>query len=439
MDNKSIIILLFILIILLALVCINSACINSACINSACINSACINGGRIFANKLNPISLTRHTHKLTFSIFGDDGLDYTVLKKLLNSWFRELPNNSPYADLSWGVYDIGIKSFSKDFYVQKANLKSIFNASDTNKFTNKHLLPFTAKNYNKNLLQFLPTSQLLTDVKSTNGEILIVKAGVDFGQYGIQVITNDKELHEAKKKFNPHKTIVSKYIKNPLLWKGKKFHLRPFILVYYNALSDRAVGDAFSDRAVGDAFSNQATASQDQHTIPLHSHYKRPPAKTGIQCFVYHTYHRVLTARQDYKQSDWLNSEIHLSGGKNTVTNTLNWPDGFDLPEELMIKCKHSLNKCIHEICTLIEEVYPKPYSESNSAFELFGPDIMIDDTGKAWLLEINKKCGFGRLNIDEPELWDAYNKKRSLHFFSWVLNTVVIKYFGYEHNFNDI
>ena len=231
MDNKSIIILLFILIILLALVCVNA--IN--CKNSACKNGACKNGGKIHANILNPESLTGHIHKLTFSVFGDDGLDYTVLKKLLNSWFIELPNNSPYADISWGIYDTAIHSYPKDFYVQKANLKSIFNASDTNKFTNKHLLPFTAIKYNKNLLQFLPTSHLLKDVHSTNGQILIVKAGVDFAQKGIQVITNDRELHEAKKKFNPHSTIVSTYIKNSLLWKGKKFHIRPFILVYYNS------------------------------------------------------------------------------------------------------------------------------------------------------------------------------------------------------------
>ena len=408
--DKSIIILLFILIILLALCIYFVKYIHKSKFNSAAagqnrhggnykksnniLNSAATgqnrHGGRVQVNRLNPLNPTVHTHKLTYSLFGDDGLDYSILKKMLNVWFVEVPNNVPYADLTWGVIDIKNHNlYPKDFYFQKANLKSIFNASDTNKFTQKDLLLHSIHHHNKNLLPFIPKSQLLKDVHSTNNQILIVKVGTAYAQKGIQIVTTDRELHEAKKKFNPHSTIVSSYIRNPLLWKGKKFHLRPYILVYYD--------------------------------------------DNRIFSFVHNVY-RVFTARKEYKQSDWLNTDIHITGADpndRTLDDRIEWPNDFDLSEDLLVTCNQSLDLCVSEICKLIESISPKPYPESNSAFEIFGPDIIIDDTGRAWLLEINKKCGFGI--VGEKDTWGVFNKKRSQDFFSWVLDTIIFKHFKYN------
>ena len=384
--NNFLICLLFILIIILSLVCINFKSyyfIKNGGHDKLQNSKLKLQNSKL---KLQNDKL-QNDKKLTYSISGNDGLDYSVLRQLLNDHsFVECVTTTPYVDLSWGIVDvINITNYKNEFYTQKANLKSIFTALDTNKFTQKDLLPMTAKKYNINLLQFLPESKLLIDVKSTNNKILIVKAGISFGQKGVQIITNDKELYNAKKRFNPQYTIVSTYIRNPLLWKGKKFHLRPFILVYYDGKQ--------------------------------------------IHCF-HKIYHRVLTAHQEYKQSDWLNTDIHISGGKNT-SEMIKWPDDFNLSKEMLATCNHSLNSCIKEICKMIEKILPKPYPESTSAFELFGPDIMLDETGHAWLLEINKKCGFGRLNNDNLELWDEYNKKLSQEFFSWILDTVVFKHFN--------
>jgi hypothetical protein len=108
-----------------------------------------------------------------------------------------------------------------------------------------------------------------------------------------------------------------------------------------------------------------------------------------------------------------------------TIDDRIEWPSDFsDISSEMLEKCNKSLLACIDEICKLIVTINPRPYHDSQSAFEIFGPDIMLDSNGKAWIFEINKKCGFGI--VGNKDTWNEYNKKRSKHFFSWMLNKLL-------------
>ena len=436
------IIILFILLLLLVFILVKFK-------NSKFESKFKINGGKQkhhLTKKLHKLK-TNVTHNLTYSISGNDGLDYSILRNLLNSHsFKEIANSSAdtsasYVDLSWCIIDIfNHNRYEPMFKTQTANLKSIFDNKYTNKLTHKHLLIQAINQYNPNLLPFIPTTRLLKDVHnieifqifdttsingsqpsptltstSINGSRpspTIIKEGNAFAQKGVQVITTDKELQAIRKHLNLNTTIVSTYITNPLLWRGKKFHLRPYIVLY---------------------------------------------SKTNT-CFVYDDY-RVFTARALYKHGDWLNRDIHITGADpedRSRDDRVEWVNSnkdlkdsnkdskdsnkdskdsnnstlkdYNLSEHMLEKCNISLKKCIKEICTLITNLEAKPYDDSKFAFEIFGPDILLDSEGNAHLLEINNKCGFGL--VGDKDTWPEYNKKRSHKIFSFIINNIILPHF---------
>jgi len=64
-----------------------------------------------------------------------------------------------------------------------------------------------------------------------NKDVYIIKPESEFARKGMAILDNFNDLELHLKTFESQNWVFQKYITNPLLFKKKKFHLRPYILV----------------------------------------------------------------------------------------------------------------------------------------------------------------------------------------------------------------
>jgi hypothetical protein len=191
---------------------------------------------------------------------------------------------------------------------------------------------------------------------------------------GVTVVTNDKELEEARftlsKRFK--NIIISEYIQNPLLYEGRKFHLRMFILINSEPFSW-----SFWDRG------------------------------------------KAMTAKLPYKKGDWTNKLIHDSHGETT-------PKDIYFPEDILPKDKYNhVYQQMELILSAVAEIikpYIRCYEESKYCCEIFGIDFMITDDYVVKLIEINAEAGYGSKNKDKTK-YMAYCSA----YFDWFYKNSLI------------
>jgi RimJ/RimL family protein N-acetyltransferase len=365
---------------------------------------------------------------LTYSINGEDsGLDYTQLRKVLNSSnFKEVDKLTPNVHLSIGGFDekqfklTGKSAYSDSFLKQHASLKNLL---DKHRMVTEKTQLYTTMQNNIPLgMKYLPYTNSLANIKNIkelflselfllekkgdkeNKELFLLEKKGDkenkgdkekkvpqiyvlkvnkSRQTGIKIISSEAELNNAIKELNIIKkedAIISKYITNPLTIDGKKFHLRVYFLVYI---------------------------------------------RWGITyCTAFDDY-KILTAGAPYVQSDWLNEKIHLSGGKNSAKRYY-WKD---IAKTINNETKQTLIQCIKSICMAIVLTGMKPFGEADSAYHTFGADIILTDDNMAYLLEINRRAAMTQIGEDEG--WAAYNKTFSYDYFMFIAKHVIFPYFG--------
>ena len=229
------------------------------------------------------------------------------------------------------------------------------------------------------------TDETSTDkkIKKNNNIIFIVKpvghgacAGV-----GVTVVTNDKELEDIRKelckKFKH--IIISEYIQNPLLYEGRKFHIRMYILINSDATW------SFWERG------------------------------------------KAMTAKSPYKKGDWTNKLIHDSHGETT-------PKDIYFPEDILPKDKYSYvyqqMKIILSAVAKIIKPHIKCYEESKYCCEVFGIDFMITDDYTVKLIEINAEAGYGAKNEDKTKY-----KQYCSEYFDWFYKESLLSVIMKEHN----
>jgi hypothetical protein len=195
------------------------------------------------------------------------------------------------------------------------------------------------------------------------------------GGLDVVVITNQKELEHIfsnfqKKIINPAlgggNAILSKYITNPSLWinphnkEGYKYHLRIYLLVVAGK-------------------------------------------KNGINASVF-KYGEIVLAEKPYHPGDWLNYEIH-----DTHLSYAHFPADY-------VNQKYTSNHILQQICKMLANVIGETkksleiHPEAAINFQVFGCDFMIDDTGKAYLIEINNMPCFEK---QPPELYKGLSTKQ--------------------------
>jgi len=386
---------------------------------------------------VNKISGGGGSKTLTYALKADSGLEYSILKHLLQKHnFKEKDISEPYVDLSWGEVFPIIKNgresveYPKEFYDQKADLKFLLHSDEIKKLTEKANLVQNFKNK-----EFLPKSYLLKDFIPIAHKLLdnktpyIVKANIGFQQKSVKVVLNYNQLIEAKNKFGIN-CIVSEYITNPMLSHKKKFHLRPYILLYAN------------------------------------------PEKGIKKAFTFSQY-RIFTAKKSYHPGNLKNlkeyyddEEIHMSGGHHT--DRLLFPSETDIPPHLIATSLKNLKQCTTAIEDNFLALNLSPYPESKSGFQIICADIMLDDKGTPYILEINRRCGFSygmkynesskanesskynesskasessessdannTSTSKEDTRWRQMNHHFSTEFFDWICQSVIFPHWDISH-----
>lgn len=293
--------------------------------------------------------------------------------------------------LAWGEHNVVPTEDSVElwqlFSDQHAQMKNSLN-SGKQAVANKSRL-YSTLNKLGLAKQHIPYTQPLKNITSVNGNVLFIKDAKACAQKGIHVVTDDDQLNRIKSGISSKKIdnwIASYAVKDPALWydgeDGYKFHLRVYVLVSV-------------ENGIGRVYANT-------------------------------DWWRVLTAKTPYS-TDWSDLSRHLTGGSTTKDN-YNWFNDDTInhirKDQKWIKsATESVIKLMGELGQAIAQS-AGPYPESTSAYEIFGPDIMLDNDGKAWVIEVNAHPGY---SINRPALNDFVSKI----MFNWQMNAVVFPYFG--------
>ena len=119
---------------------------------------------------------------------------------------------------------------------------------------------------------------------------------------------------------------------------------------------------------------------------------------TGYEIYYDNNYF-ICSSLYEYNKDDIHNKSIHITNpnlqNEEIADNELIFLNKDKLNDVLVVEM---LDKKILDLCKIIfmKENLPNilnPYQETN-CYELFGLDLILDDTGKLWLLEINISPG---------------------------------------------
>lgn len=207
----------------------------------------------------------------------------------------------------------------------------------------------------------------------------------DFRKFCYTTITkyhhkwNNKKLQEMRMGniHTSNKWILQKYITNPLLFKGKKFHLRTYFLYYKNT-------DKNTQQVVKNAYLFKLA--------------------------------NIWTAKEEYKNKDYYNNYIHDSRGRNT-DKAYFFP--YDFTEAYGKENTQKVLKGLIDIHSYLYYILDtKCYSESDNCYEIFGGDVMITDKMEVKFIEVNSN--FGALQLP------GNNKNYMYHIFNESLSLTV-------------
>lgn len=339
--------------------------------------------------------------ELSYTII-DDGknFDLTEIHRLLkehgwnyvnqNTLMKE-PN--AYVDMVW----VTAEKAPHDAWKIRCTFKNMLSTEKRTITDKKTLHQTIQRDYPKFAQKHIAITRLLKDVNDINDEVLIIRpSGRGFySGNGVAVINTNEELQKIKKiyshsQFMTYKkkmhaktgenidVIASKYITNPLLWNGYKFHLRMYLLI---------------------------------HTYPQFSYQFW---ETG----------KILTAKLPFKNEDYHNSDIHDTHLKSTPRNLF-------FPKDAIKGCKLT-KKNIQHIYSQIQEIADvlgilmrdnaKTYAESKIGCEIFGLDLMITDDLNVILIEVNDRVGYAPVGGNFNKIFKDF----CTQYFNWVYDNAI-------------
>jgi len=344
----------------------------------------------------------------TYIIYGAD-LYFEHLETRLSNW-EKIPYSSKEATskeatsknkgvtFAWGniVSVDGAIRYDRAFFSQKAKLKNILMNSKSI-ISDKSKLYKTAHKFMTDGKYIPMTYDLHTMLLSPSEDVpYIVKDATSFGQKGVHIITSVEELEKYKKKLCHTSAIISEYMKNPLLWNGKKFHFRIYIGVYVSKKTNTRFVKVFTN-------SNYAF--------------------------------KIFMAKDNFVEGDYHNEDIHITGRKSTrmrhqwklsskdiiddANSNFYFPEK-DLPNGVSFDdINKKIEKMFHQIIEPHLEEFEE-YPECDAGFEIFGADVILNNRGDPFILEVNAKIGYSE-DYGEREGAKEYHQKFSHDLFDWI------------------
>jgi HrpA-like RNA helicase len=290
---------------------------------------------------------------------GFEHLSEKVLEQVLgNGWkildIREVLSQK-YIDL---MFLEGKYRYDKRFYNYRCWMKSVVEASTiTNKVKFHEIMLSYAPQYVTR--SYIIPPNMAGPPQKPEG-IWIWRPEEGYAGRGIEVIETQEDLsqawlarEEARKSgkidnLTEQRVLLSEYIVDPVLFQGKKFHLRLYFLVVATPTSRRS------------------------------ALYKQG---------------EIVVAKLPYVKGDYNNKDVHDTHFKGMLG--YQFPQDYPYPEQV----DKILTETHAALTTLSQFALPtvKPYPESESGFEILGADVMIDTSEKIYILEINTKPSFIR------------------------------------------
>ena len=328
------------------------------------------------------------------SVYATDE-DLKIIKGFFgNNWceikYEELNNNKlKYIDWVYvdGEYSWGYKARP----LWKLIIGTYSTLSDTGKYTvadkselYKNYVKINAKNakkymmqqinvnlLNKEHLKFLESDKIKGIFKNNNNDTWILKPVYGYKGSGIAVVDNYDDMIKhllVKKRKKTHlsryqdsdKWVIAKYIDNPLLIMGKKFHIRMILMYYVNNKTGESNGYLFND---------------------------------GV----------IFSAKKKYVTGRYFDKNIHDS--HRIKGEEITFPHGF---KQVFGKRKtdsviKDIAQISHDVTQILKANNAGCYERNENCFQMFGLDIMIDDQFNTKLIECNSKIGLrGYPNIQQ-------------------------------------
>jgi hypothetical protein len=254
------------------------------------------------------------------------------------------------------------------------------NAIDsTDNINDKQQLFFLLKKlYPDEYLNFLADSFLLTnktEYKTGSGDIFIARPITEFNPItkkkkrmafsgkDIIYITDSKTLKKAKELLERYDNVlISQYIRNPLLFTGKKFHLRIYYVITW-------INDVIKTYLFDEAYIWTA---------------KLP--------FILDNFHD-----KDYHDTHYDSTK----GGPVYPTDFTTENIGKNITPDIIAKIWIDMREIMRKVSTLLLEgsTKIKMFSNLKNAFQIEGCDIILTEDFKPILLECNGKAGVSNNN----------------------------------------
>ncbi len=354
-------------------------------------------------------------------VLPPDAPDAATTKETLSEWFREMnmTRESLSTAKSRGVHLAYAEPGSmegglgKDFQQVKAIMHSALGGREHT--CDKTRLRATMKRVFAD--QFLPATWEFKPGDSTKSlptfregkDIFIVKQRGSSGQEGVYLAETAKEYNAALDKCAKTGGVVQEYIKNPLLSRGKKMHLRVYMAAYITGGIVRV-------------------------------YYASDASK-------------IMTAKKKYIASNWSDRDIHISGGAFT-SEFLDWPRDIDCTWLEACTAQESLGEAMAGLARALAATLYK-YPEVAAGFHVFGVDVMFKtqdlerDNGRgsndaevssrsndalrtvpenkiqAVILEVNDRPGLGMKKLDQIEY-----ENLSRRWLTWLKQSIVGQHF---------
>lgn len=223
---------------------------------------------------------------------------------------------------------------------------------------------YLAKNQLANLPRselFIPSYMSSKGFELVPGNIYIMKPiGKASSGAGVTAFSNDKEYKEALAAIRGKwkEAVVCRYIDNPLLFQGRKFHLRCYLFV-----STTGTWSLFPDA-------------------------------------------KIITAALPYERNDYTNPKIHDTHLKTTDKD-------YFFRNEFSHEVQQRIWPSVRFICESISSLTFQGYKEADNSYDILGLDVLIEDNFHCWLLEANFSPGM------DPVSYDGYDKFEK-QLFEW-------------------
>jgi hypothetical protein len=342
--------------------------------------------------------LDKTNKKLTYSLCVDyDDTFNEVLRRILNRHnFKEIPFDELYDGSTKSKKTIDflflryIKTpIIKEYQLINCRIKN--ELSGSNKLFNKCTLhKLINDSDDKKLRSHIPKTRDLKDIEHLEkGQILILRPCAPWASSGkgiVRVATED-ELQKEKRKYksnNKFSIIASEYIRNPLLFDNRKFHLRMYMIF----------------------------------TVTPKFRYEL--AKIG----------KILTAKKPYVDKYFDDLDIHDTHVHSTKHDYF-FPKDFNetnIPEisEHISSIWDQMDYICGKLSNFVKHDV-KPYEESESGYYVFGLDFMVDTAYHVLLIECNNHPGYANIDVDDNKNYVDFLEQH----FEWIYDRALKPFFN--------